>query len=254
MGYIEKYSRKYQVTTNDVDFTKKMKLSAALNYFQEVSELHTEELGIGFNTLEKELGIAWVLARIKIDMVKYPLWNDEIIVETWHQIPKKYEFERDYYIRDLDGNILVKASSLWVIVDIKTRRLMKSEIIKIEYPSIFEERATDFRFSKIRPAGNAEKVYDRVIGCSDIDMNYHVNNSKYLDFIFDCFDMEVLKNYYAKSAEIHYINETFTGDIITMYKYTDEVKSGKIYVEGTNAKKGVRVFISQIEFSPNYIE
>lgn len=251
MKPLVKYSKKYQILVNDVDFTKKLKLSAAFNYFQEIAGLHSSNLGIGFNTIEKEKGVAWVLIRMRVDMIRYPVWNEEVILETWPQLPKKYRFERDFYIKDLEDNIIAKAVSTWVIVDVQTKELRKAETIAIDYPEIITERAIDCTLGKINPYGQRKIAYERVIGCSDIDMNGHLNNSKYVDFIMDCFTMDSLKEYHAKSIQVQYISEALVGDKITLYKYVDELSSGRVYIEGINEKSDTKIFASQINVALN---
>lgn len=251
MDPVSKYTKEYQVLVNDVDFTKKLKLSAAFNYFQEIAGLHADNLGIDFNTIEEEHGVAWVLIRMRVDMLRYPIWDEEIILETWPQIPKRFQFERDYYIKDIQGNIIAKAISMWVIVDVETREIKRSETIAIDYPKIIKERAIDCTLGKIRPSGQPKIAYRRVIGCSDIDMNGHLNNSKYIDFIMDCFTMEDLKNHSAKSIQICYMNESLPGDTITLYKYTGITDEGIIFIEGVNEKTNSKIFASQLHITQN---
>ena len=243
---LSKYVKKYQVTVNDADFTKKLKLSAAFNYFQEIASLHADNLGIGFNEIGPKYNVTWVLTRMKVEILKYPIWDQEIVVETWPQIPKRFHFERDFYIKDLNNNILVKATSMWVLIDINTRELRSSDIIAINYPEIITERAIESNLGKIRPTGEKELIYKRIIGCSDIDMNEHLNNSKYVDFIMDCFSMDTLRKYHPCSIQVNYVNESLAGDEISLYKYVDNTETGKVYVEGVDEKTNSQKFISEI--------
>ena len=252
MAPVSKYIKIYQVLVNDVDFTKKLKPSAAFNYFQEIASLHSDNLGIGFNTIEKEQGVVWVLIRMRVEMLRYPVWNEEIILETWPIIPKRFHFERDFFMKDLKDNIIAKAISMWVIIDVKTRELRNSETIAIDYPEIIPKRAIESNLGKIKPVGERKIAYKRIIGCSDIDMNGHLNNSKYIDFIMDCFTIDDLRKYQANSIQVCYINEALPGEEITFYKYSNaskpgEIHNGKIYVEGVNEKANSQKFISEIE-------
>lgn len=248
MKPVAKLTKKYQVMVSDADFTNKLKMSAAFNYFQEIAGLHSDSLGIGFNTIQKNPGVAWVLTRMRVDIIKYPIWDQEVYVETWPQIPRKYEFERDFFIKDLDGNIMVRAISTWAIINIKTRSLEKTEAIAIEYPEIVTERAIDCKLTKPRASGGLEIAYKRVVGCSDIDMNGHLNNSKYIDFIMDCFTVEDVKSHFVKSIQVNYISEALPGDTIVLYKDNSMVNEGKLYIEGINEKDGSVIFKSIILF------
>ena len=217
------------------------------NYFQEIASLHADNLGIGFNVIGPKHGVALILTRMKVEILKYPLWDEVVIVETWPQMLKRFHFERDFYIKDLNNNILVKATSMWVLIDINTRELRSSDIIAINYPEIITERAIESNLGKIRPTGEKELIYKRIIGCSDIDMNEHLNNSKYVDFIMDCFSMDTLRKYRARSIQVNYINESFAGDEISLYKYMSTLETGKVYVEGIDEKTNSQKFVSEIE-------
>lgn len=241
-----KFIERCTVMSRDIDFTKKAKMSTIFDYFQDIAGIHAENLGIGFNRIEKVEGVAWVLVRMKVDILRFPVWNEEIIVETWPQLPKKYQFERDYLIKDVDGNIIIRASSVWVIIDCKSREMRKTEVIAIDYPKMIEERATDCIYEKLRPYSKPEIVYKKVVGCSDIDMNGHLNNSRYIDYIMDCFSMEDLKSYTPKAIQINYVNEALPGDTILLYREVDPDNPMNIYIEGVNEKENHVIFKCKI--------
>lgn len=251
MKPVSKFSKHYRITISDVDFMKKLKVSAAFNYFQEIAGLHAENLGIGFKTLEQKYGVFWVLTRMRVDFLRYPIWDEEIIVETWPQTPRKYSCTRDYLMKDCNGNIISRAVSQWVMLDIKTRKLRKTDLIAVHFPKIIKERAIDCTLGKVKLPQEPKIAYKRVIGCSDIDINCHLNNCKYLDFIMDCFSMEELKKYHAKSIQVNYINEAFPGNTIVLYKCTSPSEANRLYIEGVNEEDNSTFFISQIEIEEN---
>jgi acyl-ACP thioesterase len=44
-----------------------------------------DNLGIGINTLEQKFSVAWILIRIRVDILRNPEWNEDITIETWPQ-------------------------------------------------------------------------------------------------------------------------------------------------------------------------
>ena len=247
MEAVSVYKTKYTIELRDVDFTEKLKLSTLFGYFQDIASAHVDNLGIGINTLMQEFGMSWILMRIKVKIIRNPVRNEEITVETWPQKPKKLEFERDFIVKDNNENIIVRAVSTWVICDIKTRVLRKSEVIAIQYPPMVEERAIDCKLGKLKAFGQLETVYKKVIGYSDVDFNGHLNNSKYIDFIMDCFTVENHLKYSVKVIEVNYTNEALPGDTIIFYKDVSALNSNLIYIEGINEKDNKIVFKSQVE-------
>ncbi|MBZ2175458.1 acyl-ACP thioesterase [Schnuerera sp. xch1] len=246
MEAVSLYSKDYEVDVNHIDFKGKLKLSSLFQFFQDIAGLHAENLGMGLNTLQEKYGVLWVLVRMRVDIVRYPLWKEKIIIDTWPQEPNKVEFMRDFMVKDSQGNILAKAVSTWVIIDIKTRRLEKTKAIYNGYPSIVNKRAIDCKLGKLKPKGKLGMVYKRTVRYSDIDVNEHLNNSRYVDFIMDCFSLHEHKRHSIKSIEVNYSNEASPGDTITLYKDMSEIDSNLIYIEGVNENNKLN-FKSQVK-------
>ena len=232
------YKKKYHVDYGNSDYYKKLKLSSLFNYLQDISSLHSENLGIGINDIQKEHGVAWVMVRIMVEIVRMPNWNEDIIIETWPNEPKRLEFARDFIVRDLEGNVLVRAISSWIIMDIEKREIKQTELIRVDYPEFLRERAINQRMGKLKPKGQLELVYKKQIRYSDIDINGHLNNSKYIDYITDCFSMERHGEYTVESVQVSYISEALAGDDISFYKDISNLEFGSVYVEGVDEISG----------------
>src|SRR5690606_24512513 len=112
--------------------------------------------------------------------------------------------------------------------------------------SIMEDRAIECKLGKIKEFGNLEEAYEKVIGYSDIDFNGHLNNSKYVDFIMDCFPIKDHQEYDIQSIEVNFKNEALPGDDIVLWKDTSHVDSNIIYIEGVKKQDKTLVFKSQV--------
>lgn len=240
------YPKKYHIETNDVDFARRLKLSSLFGYFQEIASLHADNLGVGIDTIAK-VGVRWALIRIRVDIIRNPEWNEEVFIETWYPEPKKFEFIRDFSVCDAGGNIIVKAISSWIIFDIETKELRKRDLITGGFPQPAKDRALDCKFEKLKAFGQPEVAYQKVIRYSDIDFNGHLNNSKYVDFMMDCFTMEDHEKYRMKTIEVNYISEALPGDTIIVYKDLSALSSNLVYFEGVAEKDNKPVFKAQIE-------
>lgn len=247
MEPVSSYSKNYKVEVDHVDFNGSLKLSSLFTYFQDIAGLHSENLNMGMETLYENHNVLWVLARIRVDIIRYPLLNEEIIIDTWPQEPDRVGFARDFLVRDIQGNILAKAVSTWVIIDVNTRRLKKTKSVYTGYPPTVKERAIDCKLGNLKPRGPLEMVYKRTVRYSDIDVNKHLNNSKYVDFIMDCFSLKDHEKYSIKSIEVNYSKEALPGDSIIIYKDISEVNSNLIYIEGINEKDNKLTFKTQLE-------
>ncbi len=247
-----KLSRKYRVLVNDADFTQRLKMSAAFNYFQEIAALHAEKLGVGFDELNKKHGAIWILVRMRVDFNRLPKWNEEVYLETWPQKPSKVHFERDYVMKDDAGQVIAKGISHWVLLQRETKQFLRPAVLEDAFPNSPYPSPIEEPLGKLKVPGELAGVYQRVIGCSDIDQNGHMNNSKYLDFIMDCFSMKELRSHEVSSIQVNYVEETFPGDVLMMKKkiLSGEVgeKPGEIYIEGERIQDSSVVFRSKIKF------
>jgi acyl-ACP thioesterase len=240
------YKKDYKVNLNHVDFKGNMKLSSLFTYFQDIADLHSENLKMGRKVLYEQYGVIWVLVRMRVDIIKYPKWKDIITVETWPQEPGRIGFDRDFLIKDSEGNILVKSVSTWVVIDIESRKLRKTKSVFTGYPPVIEERAIDCKLGNLKAKGELEMAYKRTVRYSDIDVNGHLNNAKYLDFIMDSFTLEEHKGFDVKSIEMSYSNEALPGDTINIYRDESQINSNILYMEGIDERDNL-IFKSQIE-------
>ncbi|WP_462409586.1 acyl-[acyl-carrier-protein] thioesterase [Neobacillus sp. Marseille-QA0830] len=239
------FKKNYHIDLRDVDLKKQLRLSTLFSYFQETASLASEALGYGIEFLDKEFGVAWVLMRIRVEIIRNPNWDEEITIETWPLEPGKVEFDRDYLVKDKNGDIIIKAVSKWVIMDIASRKLRRSDKIGIRYPDNITERAIEGSLGKLKDFGSLETAYHKVIGYSDIDFNGHLNNSKYVDYIMDCFPVDDHKNYSMLMIDIQFQHEALPGDTITLQKDTSAADKNVIYIEGFNQADNKVVFKSQ---------
>lgn len=243
------YSKEFYVDVGHVDFTGKQKLSSFFLYFQDVATLHAENLGVGMKEMHEIHNSLWVLVKMRVHISRYPKWGERILVETWPEKPERFQFMRNFIVKDAEDNTIAEATSTWVIIDMDTRRLKVVESIYGTYPLASRNRPIDTKLGRFQPNGPLEIIYRRPVGYSDIDVNGHLNNTKYVDFIMDCFSLDDHRNFTIESVEINYKNEAFAGDTITLFKDKPNDGSGLIYVEGVNEEENKLIFKCQLKVS-----
>lgn len=244
------HRNEYTIGYSDIDFLRNLKCSTLFNYFQDTASEAVQKLGAGVETLAEKYSAAWVLARIRVEFERIPKLNEKVTVETWPHPPGKIEFDRDFKVRDADGDVIIRAVSKWIIIDINTREIKKSDSIDMKHPPFIGEHALDCRLGKLKPYGQPELVYKKLVGYSDVDINGHINNSKYIDYAMDCFTVESHRQYTMKSIEVNYLKEAFPGDTLQLYREIPADGSGNVYIEGVNEADGRPSFKTRIEVVP----
>src|SRR5690554_6126070 len=230
------YQKEYKIEISDVDFNKQLKLSTIFSHFQDVASEAVEKLGIGVNLLTEKYNVTWVLIKMHVEVLRYPLWNETISIETWPRATEALVFERDFLVYDSKGEVIIKAASTWVLLDIKTRKIKRTNTIELPYSNV-DKSVLELKTKKIKHYNKLTNAYSRMIGYSDIDINGHINNSKYIDFITDCFTFQEHQMYDVKTIEVNFINETLPGETLVLSKDLSKVRDNIIYVQGENENK-----------------
>lgn len=249
MQYAIPYKKNYHIEISDVDFMKTLKLSTLFDYFQEAAAMDADRRGFGIDDFKNKFNFTWILTRMKVNIFRNPVFGEEISIQTWQQEQKQLEFERDFLARDRNGNIVAVAISNWIILDITTRKIMRTELIGESPCTPGMKSAIDCKLGKLKSFGKLELSYKKVIGYSDTDFNGHLNNSRYVDYAMDCFNVKDHEKYNAKTIEINYISEALPGDTLMLCKDVSALNSNLVYIEGINEKSKKAVFKAQVEIA-----
>jgi len=241
------YSVNRLVSDTAADIRRRQKLSSMFGFFQDIAALHADNLGGSVERLRAELNVAWILTRVRVEVDRYPALAQDVIVETWPQAPRAL-YERDYRIRDAQGNILVRAGSVWVIMNLETREIVREKFLDYHHIELCKERALGRSVGRQKPDTGGELVYEKEIRYSDLDYNVHVNNAKYVDFIMDAIPLDVLGQRTVRAFEIHYNNEIGPGCVLQVRTKSLDDAGNRIYVDGAEKGGGeARVFNAIVE-------
>ena len=232
------YTINYNLRTSDFDRYDRIRPSAVLDLFQDVAGRDCENCGSGFKALYDK-GLLWILLRTRYDIIKPPLPYSEVKVTTAPHAPGRADFDRDYLITDLYGDFLIKGTSKWCLIDLKTRKIAFNRG-EINCGVATDEYLYPDGLKKI-PNFSVEdfKRYDGSANFSAFDHNGHVNNIKYADFILDALSLKGGEE--IKAFEIDYIRELKGGEFSVYYK-----KDGENYLLKCEAG-GEEIFRARIE-------
>ena len=215
------YSKDYRIKSYDVDFNKKLKLSRLFHLFQESAYQHASLLNFGYKEL-KEKNQFWVLARVKVRFYKIPAWNDKISLTTWHKGARRLFAYRDFQIFDAKDNPLIDATSSWLVVDLKTKKPLRIGNQLNKSSSRVNKNSLDEEPNKISIPDRIQKMDQRKVFYSDIDLNNHVNNARYLEWLMDSIKLEILKENTIKSISVNFLKEAAYNDRIDIYQSIDD--------------------------------
>lgn len=173
------YQLKSKVRYSEANAKAELTYHALLNYLQDSSTFHSEELGeSGAQLLEKNM--AWILSFWQICIEDMPRLSQEICVKTWPYSTKGLLGLRNFCMENENGEKIVKANSIWVLVDTKTGRPIRiTDEVSSHYPDE-PKLEMDYCDRKIAIPEEYEEKEGIVVPKYFIDTNNHVNNAKYV--------------------------------------------------------------------------
>ena len=210
---LKTYRENVTLSTRDCDFTSSWRPSALLEALQETAGAHSSLLGAGRHELLR-MDIAWVLTRLEIVMYRYPKLGETVSVETFPMPARRWFFPRYFVLTDAKGDQVGCAGSLWVLMDLKTRHMVKPDAVLCLMPDNSDLMAPLGLPGPVNEVGGTitegslEPVY------SDLDANGHVNNARYMDWCCNALGLDTLRQMELSRFAVNYDNECLPGQSV----------------------------------------
>ncbi|MBQ8811199.1 MAG: hypothetical protein IJZ70_02655 [Bacteroidales bacterium] len=242
-----KYTESFTIPCYDTDASWRLKPTSFMNLAQEAAGRHAVYLGFGYDDLIVA-NTAWILSRVHVKFIDTPKWREKITLNTWHKGLNRLFFLRDFVLTDIEGRERVKATTSWLVLDLKTRRLVRDPKL-MEEGTVCTENALETPADKVQMPKNVdvEHVMEHVVSYSDIDTNGHTNNAMYMQWAMDAVDYETASSRPVKEFAINFNHETKAGEKIDISRASLEKEDGlHVFVEGKTGD--VSSFVVEIVF------
>ena len=212
----------YDINTYHVDFMQQLSPVSLFCFLQESAWRHANTKGFGLENLS-ERNEFWVLAKMRVLINKLPNWTEKIRLETWSKDPELLTAFRDFEFFDANNQTIISATSSWHILSTTTHRPMKLTHFADDFPSV-DRQAIAEKPQKIQlPASDGKKSAVFTILPSDIDMNLHVNNTKYIQWAMDCIPPEFQKQHQLYEISANFLSESRIGENYFVETYQNEL-------------------------------
>lgn len=209
------YQEAFLLRTPQCDFTGRWRLSDILSVMQEMAGAHAHLLGCGREQTLKE-NIVWVLSRTELIMDRYPLMGETIRVETFPAPNKRWFFPRHFLFYDEKGQLIGKAITLWLLMDFVQRKMSISQQVLGCIPDNADLTPPLGMPGNIPLLAGEARTFPQMPVYTDIDINGHVNNTRYSDWLCNALGIEVMREYEISRLLIHYTREVLPGDGLTL--------------------------------------
>jgi medium-chain acyl-[acyl-carrier-protein] hydrolase len=201
---------------------------------------------VGYQRLLQEDKI-WVLSRLLIEIESAPLWGETVQIVTWPRAAKSVFAMRDFEILNASGVRFLAGTTGWLIIDTHSRRPLRVDKLTASIEAVQDRRALAEEPEKLpdMPGGalSAQRFTARY---SDIDVNKHVNNARYLGWLMDSYSFDFHEQHSLSRLEINYVGEAQAGQNISVSAV--ELSPGEFVHSINNAETNAQLCRAKVKW------
>ena len=220
------YTFETMISYSAVDRNGNLPLYGILNLLQDCTNMQSSSIGMGVEHM-KQVNKGWILVSYKISLKKKLRYGEKVRVGTAASSFSSFYGDRKFQIESLDGEKLVEADSIWVLMDMETRHPIR--VSKEERKGyVIEEGINDLKADrKIKFSSEREKVGEFKVLKTYIDNNGHMNNADYLRVAAEFVPADF--EYYE--VDIIYNKEAMEGEMMTAYLHREMKMKLKLHLK-----------------------
>ena len=243
----DKTSRDLRVPCYMTDPHARLRPTAFLDLAQDIAVQGADQLKFGDVEL-KAFDYAWVLACQHVRFERPVQHKEPVKIMTWHKGPLGLFFLRDYLLLGSDGEVSVRSTSSWVVMNMTERRVVRNDFLSgiVSTDPQSTDHAIEEPAVKVTvPRGTElERIGAHRVHFSDVDYNQHANNVKYTAWAMDALPEELVYEKTLKELTINFNKEARPGETVELFHTMDP--DGAHIVEGRVGDH--QVFIEKLLF------
>jgi acyl-ACP thioesterase len=241
------HERTYILEATDVNSADRLKNSRLLAIMQEIAGEHSALLGADRSALE-ERKLFWAVIRHRVQITRLPQSGGSIRVCTWPMPTTRTAYPRATVAYDADGNELFRGISLWILMDMTTRAMVLPGKSGVEVAGSLQGNELTLPGSLLpQKLPNRE---DRTVRFSDLDLNGHMNNCRYLEWVDDLLPAEFHRTHSPKQLLVCYLSEAREAEKMEVCWEVSEQSVLRVDAQrsGEVSAGHSRVFAAQVQF------
>lgn len=232
------YQESFKIRASEVNIHQKATLPAICELLQEVAGNHARQLKFDITDLQQDK-LTWVLHRLRVEVDQFPDWRDTITIQTWPSGGDGLRAHRDFLILDSENNIIGKSLSYWLILDIESRRPKRIPKTILESVPDNSEHVLPVDEGYFKNVEHPQDTQLFSVRKSDLDLNQHVNNVRYIEWGLACLPEEKVRSV----LDIKFTGEAGLGD--TVVAISTDNNQGDSYFEIRNQENQQTLALAQ---------
>lgn len=238
------YQFQSRIRYSETNSEGKLTLPALLNYFQDVTTFHSEDLHVGVAYM-KEIRQAWVLSAWQIVIDRYPGMGEQVEIGTIPYEFKAFMGSRNFYMKDTNGQYIAKGNSLWTLLSMDSGRPITPSQEMMDTYGCGDKLDMEYAPRKIMVPKESGISQDPItVRKHHLDTNQHVNNGQFVQIAAEYLP----EDFQVGQLRVEYRQQAFLNDVlhpvvwVSDEKYIVEINdaSGKPYVIAEFSGEAVR--------------
>lgn len=210
------YTYEMNVGYSAMDESLRMTIPAILDCFQDAAIFEAQNSKITLDYLYNRQ-IAWLLGSWQIVLERRPKLNERIRITTSPYDFKGFLGYRNFALTGEDDSIIVKAASIWTLID--TNKLLPSKPTQelIDGYEMGERLDMNYAPRKIALLGDGVDVECFRVRKYQIDSNLHMNNVEYVKLAMETLPEDVsIKELRAEYKKAAHFGDEITAAVIAV--------------------------------------
>ena len=242
------YQQQFHITDTAADCFGRLKLSMLLSYVQEVASIHATTLGAGFDALMAK-NLFWAILRTRVQITRLPHSGETIRLETWPMPTSRVAYPRSVVAYDENGEEIFRAISLWCLMDKNSRSMVLPGKSGVMVEGTL--RGNELALPGSIAVRTLENTVSRQVLFSDLDVNGHMNNTRYMEWCSDLLPGAFHRGHEPREFTVCYHAEALEAEHLDLHY---EIKNdGILQVDGwrrsdSDSAFHNRIFSAQVSY------
>ena len=239
------YSEEFKISDLYIDCFGRLLPSKILYMMQEVAGNHFAQMAMDYDSLAQR-GLFWAITRNKVQITRLPMRGETIRLETWPMPTTRVAYPRSIVAYDEEGNEVFRSITLWVLMDANNRSMVLPGKSGIDVVGTL--RGNELASPLGLPAKALVNRRKRYVNFTDLDRNGHMNNTRYLDWVYDLLGADFHKDHTLREFTLCYLNEAREGQQLELS--WDFPEAGCLMMDANRHQedKSDRIFAAKLLF------
>nr|WP_122011928.1 acyl-ACP thioesterase domain-containing protein [Maliibacterium massiliense] len=210
------WKERMDVRMMDLDAQGNWKYSAFAAGVEAAAEHHDAYNGAGNIWMREQHQLAWVLINSHLEMRGTPRLHENLKITTWCRGAQGILVWREVLFFGEDDREIARSAASCALVRLPKMRPIPPKLWPVDYPYLPEKTMFGPYDKEKLPAvaQDAPVVMTRTARYCDLDLNNHVNNARYLDWITDAW--QAAGGETIRAVDMQYISQVLVDQPVDM--------------------------------------